>query len=263
MKVITKDITYRYGDEIKIKPFGDLHVGSPEFDKASFTEFFSDIDDKTYLIGTGDLLDAIITNDKRYKKGTDDCETETIIDEQVNRLYDLLLPYKDKIIALGIGNHEETIVKTCGTNPIKRLCEKLKCDYLGMKWMIRLNLRTRSGRGRSIVIYGHHGYGGSSRTEGGNLTKFSKDLIYEEADIYIFGHVHEKIYKIIPHGYHGGSKYLVKDRILMIGGSFKRNFSLNETTTWEEKMGFPPRALGGFTIRIKPNVSWVKMKVDG
>jgi len=261
MKVFTQPITYHYGDTIKLKPIPDLHVGSPLFDKKAFKEFMSDIDDQTYLVGTGDIMDQIIATDPRYKKGVEKGTSETIVDDQIDEAYQLLAPYADRIILLGIGNHEETIVKKCGTNPLRRLCEKLGCQYAGMKWMLRLNLREGMGRGRSVVVYGHHGYGGGTRTEGGNITKFFRDMAYDEADIYLFGHVHEKAYKRIPRGYHGGAKYQARDRLLVIGGSFKRNLTDDDTTTWEESKGFPIRAIGGYTIKITPTKDWVKMGV--
>lgn len=268
MRVITVPIPYSYGDTIRLKFFQDLHIGSPQFDKKGFLNYLSDTDDKTYLIGNGDIFDMILATDPRYKKGVENGETEAIVDEQIKGGYELLKPYADRIVSIGIGNHEETIVKHNGTNPIRRLCEKLSTpehtvQYLGMKWMIRLNLAEKGGRGRSIVVYGHHGYGGGVRTEGGSLTKFSKDLMYEEADIYLFGHVHEKLYKNIPRGYHGGTKYLSKDRLLIIGGCFKKNLTDDDTTTWEESKGFPIRSIGGVQVHITPTREWVTMRAEG
>lgn len=262
MKVFTYPIRYTYGDTIKLKSISDLHIGSPLFDKKAFLDYMSDVDDKTYIVGNGDFMDMIIASDvKRFKQGSDDGITETPVDEQVNKAYAILKPYAERIILIGQGNHEETIVKRCGTNPMKRLAEKLGCQYAGMKWMLRLNLREGTGRGRSVVVYGHHGYGGGTRTEGGNITKFFRDMAYDEADIYLFGHVHEKAYKRIPRGYHGGSKYQARDRLLVIGGSFKRNLTNDDTTTWEESKGFPIRAIGGYTIKITPTKEWVRMQV--
>jgi UDP-2,3-diacylglucosamine pyrophosphatase LpxH len=268
MKVISKNILYKYGDVIKVKVIQDTHIGSPLFDESGFKSYLSDVDDQTIIVGNGDVMDDIICTDKRYKKGVEKGDSEAIVDEQVDKAARILSPYKNHIVSLANGNHEETIIKQCSTNPIRRLCEKLSTDehkvtYLGMKWMLRLNLRMATGRGRSIVIYGHHGYGGANRTEGGNITKFSRDMMYDEADIYLFGHVHEKIYKNIPRGYHGGSRYLSKDRLLIVAGSFKKNLTDDDTTTWEETKGFPIRAIGGVTIKIKPTNDWVKLSVDG
>ena len=246
----------------------DTHIGSPLFDKVGLKSYLADVDKQTYIVGNGDLMDDIICTDPRYKKGVENCESDAIIDEQVDKAYEVLKPYQKNIISLACGNHEETIIKHCGTNPIKRLCEKLSTPkhsviYLGVKWMLRLNLSINGARGRSIVIYGHHGWGGATRTEGGSLTKFSRDMMYDEADIYLFGHVHEKVYKNIPRGYHGGSKYLSKDRLLVVAGSFKKNLTDDDNVTWEETKGFPIRAIGGITIKIKPTKYWVTLSVDG
>jgi len=125
MKVFTRHIPYAYGETIKLKCISDLHIGSPLFDKKGLLDYLSDVDDKTYIVGNGDLMDSIIVTDKRYKKGVENGKTETPIDEQVDEAYDLLKPYAERIILIGQGNHEETIVKMCGTNPTRRLAEKL------------------------------------------------------------------------------------------------------------------------------------------
>lgn len=69
MKVFTRHIPYAYGETIKLKRISDLHIGSPLFDKKGLLDYLSDVDDKTYIVGNGDLMDSIIVTDKRYKKG--------------------------------------------------------------------------------------------------------------------------------------------------------------------------------------------------
>lgn len=261
-KCITKRIEYSFGDTIKIKPLFDIHYGSTLCDVVELKKYLLDSDDKTYFVGGGDFLDSIIVADKRYRKGNDIFNSEEIIDEQIDGLYKILEPYKDKFIGLGIGNHEDTIVQKCATNPIKRLCNKMDVPYLGYSWFLKLLFSEKGARGRTVIIHGHHGFGGGSRTQGADLTKYSKDISFYDASIFLRGHVHRLQFDEIPQLGIIGENLVNKPRILIICGSFKKSLNTNGDTTWEEKQGFPPVKIGGSTILIKPNSTWVDIKVS-
>lgn len=206
-------------------------------------------------------MDSIVISDKRYSKSTDDTEGEAIIDEQVKQAYDILEPYASRIIGLGEGNHERVLTDRCNTNPTKRLCEKLGCTYLGYTWMCSLLLRETDGRGRTVVLYGNHGWGGGTRTEGGDLTKYAKIMSAYESDIYLFGHTHGLLAKRSPRLSIVGKKLVAKDRYVCICGTFLKTISPDETPSWSETKGFNPARIGGITIDIKPNGSWCDIKV--
>jgi len=247
-----------------LKPLFDLHIGHSLSDRVGFKQYLSDIDDKTFIIGGGDILDSIIVQDPRFRKGLDASETEAIIDDQIDEAYELLKPYRDKIICMGIGNHEQEVVKRHGTNPMKRLCKALDCEYMGLSYLLALKLRhPKNGHGRRYICYVHHGFGGGSRTEGGEITKYSRFIMSWDADAYLVGHGHTKHHKAITRGYHGGSKMLSRNLQLCLCGSFKKNLTDDETTTWEESCGFPLRSIGGLTLKLRPTRDWVDVKVEG
>jgi hypothetical protein len=259
---IEKKIEYKYGDTIKLKPFFDVHYGNTLCDIKAFKTYLNESDDKTYFFGGGDLLDSIVVTDKRYSKSMDKTETETIVDDQVSGLYDILKPYKDRIISLGIGNHEYTIVKNCSTNPIKRLCEKLEVPYAGYSSFFKLIFNENNSRGRTVTFYYSHGYGGGSRTQGGNLTKFSKATTVFDADCYLFGHVHQLQYDSFPYlGIHG-NKLVSKKKYICICGTFKKALAEDDTVTWEETKGFNPSYIGGLVVSMKPSKVWVDIKIS-
>ena len=263
MIIYTHKIFYKYGDTIKIKPIGDVHYGNSYCDKRSFKEFLADSDDNTYFFGIGDLMDCIIVKDmKRYDKHSDDSPTGAIIDDQVNGIYEILEPYKNKIIGLGRGNHESTIIKYCGTDPTARLCEKLGCAYLGYSGLVKIILREDEGRGRTVIIRWHHGWGGGSRTQGADLTKYSKDTTHWDADVYLYGHVHRKQSDSIPRIGLAGSKVISKPKLIGICGTFLKTYSDSIDSTYSEEKGYPPVDIGGITVNIKPRKEWVKAWID-
>jgi hypothetical protein len=262
MIVTTYRIPYQYGQTIKIKPLGDIHWGNRYCDKNTLKAFLEDSDDLTYFFGIGDLMDSIVVPDIRYSKHADDTESSTIIDEQVETLYDVLAPYKGRFVGLGRGNHEDVIIKKCGTDPVKRLCTLLDCTYLGYSGLVRLIFKENEGRGRTVVIRWHHGWGGGSRTQGADLTKYSNDVKHWQADIYLYGHVHRRQGDRIPRLGLVGEKLISRPKLIGICGTFLKTYSDSEDSTYSEVKGYPPVEVGGLTVNIKPTRKWVDMGFD-
>ena len=262
MVVTTYRIPYTYGETIQIKPIADVHAGNKHCDIAAFKAWLAEGNGNRYFLGIGDLTDSIVVPDKRYAKSADATEGDSIIDEQVESMADLLGSYKEHIIGLGLGNHEEIIIRRCGTNPVKRLCERLGCDYLAYSGLIRLILSENGSRGRTITIRYHHGWGGGSRTQGADLTKYSKDIAYWDADLFLYGHVHRRQSDRIPRLGLAGDKLISRPKLIGICGTFLKTYSQGEDTTYSERAGYPPVEIGGLTVNIKPTRNWVKMWID-
>lgn len=263
MIVVEYAIPYKLGQTITLKPLFDVHLGNTYCDERELKRYLDDRDDNTYLVGGGDIMDSIITKDvKRYVKHADAAETDSIIDDQVDKAYEFLKDYKGKIIGLGTGNHESTINKYHGTHPIRRLCKKLDTTSLGFSWIVILKFRENDGRGRSLVIRGHHGWGGGSRTQGADLTKFSKDMAYWSADMFLYGHVHRRQSDKIDRIGLIGTKLVPKPKFLFLCGTFLKTFSLSDEATYSEEKGYPPVSIGGINIKIKPTRTWLSVDSD-
>lgn len=263
MIVYPYHITYKYGETIKLKIVADWHVGNKYCDERCIKKYISDSDDKTYFLGLGDIFDAIIVSDKkRYLKSSDGTEGDDILDQQEDKIYSILEPVKDRIIGLGSGNHEQSILKYSSTNLCKRLSNRLGTKYLGYSYIVKLFLREQAGRGRSVIIRGVHGWGGASRSQGGDLTKYSKDLSFYDSDIALYGHCHKLQADRIPRLSVIGNRLVSKDRHLILCGSFLKTLSDDENPSYAELAGYPPIPIGAPTIAITPNNNWVKIKVD-
>jgi len=261
MVVVTYRIPYTYGETIKIKPMFDVHYGSVNCDTKKFLSYLRDSDENTYFIGGGDLIECISPTDPRYRKSNDLIYGDAVIDTQIKKMTGFLEPYKDKIICMATGNHEDVITKKYGTNPTRRMCESLGTEFLGFSGLIRLILTDRKGgRGRSVVIRLHHGWGGGSRTQGADLTKFSKDLMHWDADIFLYGHVHRKQTDQIPRLGLVGSKLVSKPKTMCICGTYLKTYSNDANPSYSEIKGYPPTEIGGVVVTIKPTSSGVKIK---
>jgi len=264
MVVTTYRIVYSYGDTIKIKPIFDVHWGNSYCDKRAFREYLADSDKDTYFFGGGDSLDSIIVKDvRRYEKHSDDTETDAVVDEQIEGFAKELEPYKNRLVGLGRGNHEQAILKYCSTDPTQRLCNRLGCPNLGYSGLIRLIFtQDKGGRGRQVVIRWHHGWGGGSRTQGADLTKFSRDLVHWDADVFLYGHVHKLQRDSVPRLGLVGEKLVSKPKIMGICGSFLKTYSNSTEATYSEVKGYPPITVGGLTVCIKITRHWVKAWIE-
>ena len=266
MKLATYRIPYRSGETIRVFVFCDVHKGNKFCDWRQFCTDIAKYGEmpNTYFLGLGDYLDCIIASDsKRYRPSMQEWpEEDAVIDRSVDTFIKPLLPYKDRIIGLGTGNHEDVITRRCGTNPTARMCEKLGCDFLGYSFLLRLVLSDNGGRSRKVVIRGHHGWGGGSRTQGGDLTKFSRDTDNYVADAYLYGHVHRKQHDRKVAIAHGGKRPIAKAKILAICGTYLKTLSNSSAPTYSERAGYPPSEIGGLSLLIKPLTRGFDLKVE-
>jgi hypothetical protein len=266
MIVSEAKIQYRYGQEIEILPIFDIHLGATACDKAALRKDLEKVKPNTYIIGGGDWLDSVIVSDrKRYRKSGDasDKGTDDIIDQQIDEMYEMVKPYKKQILGLSTGNHEDTITVRCSTNPIKRLCKLLDVPFLSYSSLLRLSMREKDGRGRTVVIRTHHGWGGGSRTMGADITKFSRDVGFWEADLFLYGHVHKKQNDRVPRLGLSGMQVISRPKIMVLCGTYLKTFLIGENPSYSEKEGYPPTEIGASLITIKPNNKWVDIKVEG
>lgn len=253
MICIEKRIDYVYGDTFKVKPIADVHLGNRFCDVKAFREYLSEADDKTYFIGIGDMLDSIIVKDqKRYRKSSDGSpgETDDILGWQINEMAEILKPIKERIIVLGDGNHEQTIVDHCSLNPVKMLCDILSVPYGGYTYFLVLRFSEGGGAGRTVTIKAAHGWGGG-RTEGNDITKYCRDAGRYDADVFIYGHTHKLQFYSIPIIGSDGRKLLAKDRMVVIAGTWLKTLSSNTDSTYSERAGYPPTKIGSPTINIE------------
>lgn len=225
------------------------------------------VDSQTYIFGGGDWLDSIVASDlRRYRKSSDATAGDAIIDEQIDGLAEIFDPYRDRIIGIGLGNHEDVITRIGGTNSIKRMCKQLSTShntiaYLGYSGLIRLQFSENGSRGRTVIIRYHHGWGGGSRTQGADLTKFSRDMSYWDADIFCYGHVHRRQDDRVPRLGLVGETLVSRPKILCICGTYLKTYSPNENPTYSEIKGYPPLEIGSLTINIKPTRKWADINV--
>jgi len=261
----TYRIPYKYGETIRIKPVSDAHLGNKHCNTKKLKQYLDD--DDAYYMSIGDFMETTAPSNRFYRKSGDATTRDEVVDEQIDMAAEYLERHRGRIIGMGDGNHELRMVKLGITNPTKRLCKILGCNYLGYSWLLRLLFYEEkngkhAGRGRSVIIRGHHGWGGGSRTQGADLTKYSRDVAHWDADIFLYGHVHRLQADRIPRVGMVGDRLYDKPKLIGICGTFLRTYSGSADSTYSEEKGYPPVQIGGLVLNIKPTKQWVKYWMD-
>jgi hypothetical protein len=262
MIVSTVRIPYKsYGQTVQIVSLSDLHEGHINQESDALRKTLARKD--CYFIFNGDNWDSIVIPDRRYHKSMDTTEGDAILDEGYNRLLAKLWPVRDRILWMHRGNHEDVVVRRCGTDLAGRLCKELGVLYAGYSSLIGVQLYKKGGGTRTVDFRCHHGWGGGCRTIGSVITKYSHDTKYWDADIYIYGHDHAMHAVPIPRGTRSGKKLIAKDQHIILSGTYLRTYTDTTDASWHETKGFPLTQIGSPTINIKPDAhKWVKIWVD-
>jgi len=273
MLCLKRTITYDIKSPVRLVLFSDTHDGSRYFARNHFKKFLAQNMDhpNAWLLGLGDHIDAIVpadlkrfqlsTVEERFLKGE---EPDAIVDAQAKDFIELMDPYRERILGLVQGNHEEALAKRYGTSTHQYICDMIGCENLGHSFLMLLAMtHATQKRVRSVTIFGHHGFGGGGRTEGGSITKYSRFTQYYDADIYITAHDHDCWTKKIARiGINAAGKIQHRDQMICNTGAFMKTLSSGRVPSWAETRGFPPRNLGGVVLDIKPeNHGWVDIQV--
>lgn len=151
--------------------------------------------------------------------------------------------------------------------------EKLATDdhkplWLGYSWMIEVvfyqGKLDRQQQTRSLIVRGHHGWGGASRTEGAEITKFSHDVKFWNCDLFLYGHVHKIKSNDVEVGVKVGKQgWRTQLRRMVVCGTYQRTYAPGQVPTWAETKGFPPVSIRNPIIYAKPHwKSGVELRVE-
>ena len=263
MKVYSRTIPYQKpGEKFLLVPMSCIHYGAAACEKNRFAQLLRRYGRKpnTMLVTLGDMVDCIVAKDhKRFRPSCIDPDMlagnvaqEDWIDTQVNWFSSQLESYvaPENLLGLGRGNHEETILKYHSTDPAKRICERLDTYNLGYSWFYHLNFKRKGTGYQKLILYGHHGWGGGTRTEGGGMTRYCRHAERIHADICLYSHSHDCWVKPIVEVGSDGGRVAEVLKLVVETGAFLKTFSDSDVPTYSEQAGYPPRNLGCPVIEI-------------
>jgi len=176
----------------------DVHWDNPHCDRDLYRSHLEQARERNAaIIDVGDWFCAMQGKyDKRSSKSA--IRPEHMAGDYLDRLVDtgteFLEPFADRMLVMGVGNHESSIRQRHETDLTERLTTRLsingrkvhKGGYSG--WVI---FRYTVGGHVSIVrLWYMHGYGGGGPVTVDNI-QAQRQIAYVDADILVSGHTHD------------------------------------------------------------------------
>lgn len=189
--------------KIEIVPIGDVHSGDDLCDESLLKDIIKYVQEKPYrfVILNGDLINNAIKTSVSDTYGDNDPEFE------IGHVARLLMPIKERILAMGSGNHEERTLKLTGIDPSRYIAVRLGIEerYASNSFLLFVSVGRsqtyrpghKTPRKQVYKIFVQHGYGGGKKN-GSKLNNLNaSDGIVANADMYIMGHTHTPIANVM------------------------------------------------------------------
>lgn len=223
-------------NELILFPIGDLHIGSPHFDKKELTKQLKEIDEhkeKARIIIMGDLAETALKD----SVGAGVYEQQENAQHQMMTAKTLLYPYKDLIDGIVTGNHEERVYKNSGFDLMLYFAQimGLEDKYMRYQGIIKYTLAQRNF---NVSVW--HGAGGGG-TPGGAMNRLQKQADTVIADLYLMGHVHRRQAhtKVLYVPDDRNNKIDLMKQVFVVTGS-----ALTHEGSYAEMAGFAPTEKG-------------------
>lgn len=239
----------QYNTEATVKPLklalmSDLHCEDyNNFDRETFNNHASAcMKEGRYIMLGGDIFDAILPRDmKRYTPSRSETNRDDQINYRLEQAYELLKPYKEIIIFIGRGNHEESVIKYHSVDLISLLVKALnnpKTQAGNYQNWIRFNWIAKDKRSHAHYdILQHHGTGASAPITKG-MIDFNRLLHGTTADLVWVGHRHNALISASdPYmTCSSNGEVVIKNRQAVMTPSYLRARSLDNNINFAEKM---------------------------
>jgi hypothetical protein len=178
----------RHHDSVKC----DRKLQKAHLDKA--------VERNAYILDMGDFFDAMqgkYDPRRSYGELRPEYKTNTYLDDIVKDAADHFGPYAERILLLGRGNHDTSIIKSNGTDILSSLAHRLNSDYGGnvqvggyggwVRFMFKIQKTVRISK---KLKYFHGAGGGGPVTRG--VIQTNRQAVYlPDADIVVNGHTHD------------------------------------------------------------------------
>jgi len=190
MKTIKVDLGSHF-NEVEIVPISDSHIGDDYNEKLlRDTIEYVRITPNAYTILNGDMLNNAL------KTSVSDIYSAIIQpEEQIEKLVELFMPIKEKILAVLSGNHEARTYKATGIDIVKNFCYRLGIvdKYSSGNFMLFISFGlpfiSRPNRRHTFSLYSTHGASGG-KLVGSKMNALERLSGIIDADIYLHSHTH-------------------------------------------------------------------------
>ena len=238
----------------KLGLFSDIHWDSLDCDRPTLTQHFDYcLKDNRYILINGDFFDAILLKDMKRAVPHNTDHRDNQLNVKLEEAAHFLTPYKENILFMGRGNHEESVIKHNGLDLMQMLTallnagEKHQIKYGNYANFIRINWLNNNKR--SVLhydIFAHHGAGGNAPVTKGmiDFSRLSKGV---NADLIWTGHKHNSIVDYSDPIMYIDSfgNVILKNRQLIQTPSYQKGRTIDYNVNFAERF-YSHTALSGF-----------------
>lgn len=192
-------------------------------------------DKDAVVVINGDICDFIRFTDRRYDNDEIDPNYNDM-DLQYEGIKEILKPIKNKIIAIGMGNHDYSVKKYYGFDVIRMLAEAFDCEYFHDIMLLTMNVKKHSHK----VLITHGAAGGTTLAGAFNWLKKVAEGMEVSPDICAMGHVHRLDVVFNPKW---DEEFNTKIKYLALTGNYYDTYS-QPTSNYGTRKVFQPLPIG-------------------
>lgn len=238
---------------------GDCHWDNPKCDRDLEEKHLKEaLERDAGIIDVGDLFCVMQGKyDRRSNKADIRPEHQSgdYLDALVRTAADYYQPYAKNIIALGLGNHECSILDRLETNLTDRLATSLRdrtgalVPVTGYTGWVRFKLNYHGSKA-SRTLWHMHGYGGGGPVTKDTIQSQRQQAYIDGADILVSGHVHERwAQEHVKVGLTDTGEVKHRSVWAVKTGTYKEEYGSGKGG-WHIATGKPPKPLGGWWLKL-------------
>jgi predicted phosphodiesterase len=223
-------------DELIIAPIGDIHIGSPHFDRKSLQkhlDWIREHKENTRIILMGDILETALKD----SIGAGWAEQEQTLMEHLYIAKNYFYEFRDIIDGIIEGNHELRVYQRSGLLLMKILAEMLNIPDRYMKYQ---GIIKYAWNRRAYNVSVWHGTGGGRKT-GSSVNRAESQTDTVLCDVYLIGHTHRQ-------HVHNRVMYVPDARnnklTMMVQYFVNTGHALDHEGSYAEAAGLPPGKKG-------------------
>lgn len=213
-----------------------------------------------YVLDVGDLFDAMqgrYDPRRSYVGLRPEYKVENYLDEIVADAARFYGEFADRILLLGRGNHESSILKNNGVDLTSNLVHRLNTDYGGHVqaggyggW-VRVMVSIAKTQRESINIKYLHGAGGANAAVTRGVIQTNRQAVYlPDADVVVNGHNHEAWCVPVPRERITQQGIVYQDLQYHIRTATYKNDYGDGAGNWHVESGKPPKPMGAAWLRL-------------
>lgn len=222
-----------------------------------------------YCVDVGDLFDMMqgrFDPRRTYKELRPEYATATYLDDIVKDSAQFYGPYAKRILMMGRGNHDQTIVKHNSTDPLANLVHRLNSDYGGHiqpggygGW-VRFQFKVNKTLCTSVRLKYFHGAGGGGPVTRGVIQSNRQAVFLPDADIVVNGHTHDSWHVPIARERLSDENVIYQDLQHHIRTSTYKDDYRSGADGWHVETGKPPKPIGAVWLHFMYERKGVKFE---